>query len=38
MLVDFARTGQKIERPISAAQFIDESLLDEIIREGSLAR
>ena len=38
LLVDFARAGQKIERPISAAQFIDESILDEIIREGSLAK
>ncbi len=38
LLVDFARAGQKIERPISAAQFIDETILDEIIREGSLGR
>src|SRR5262249_61603283 len=32
LLVDFARTAQKIDRPINAAQFIDESLLDELIR------
>jgi NitT/TauT family transport system substrate-binding protein len=34
LLVDFARAAQKVDRPISAAQLIDESLLDEVIREG----
>jgi NitT/TauT family transport system substrate-binding protein len=34
LLVDFARAAQKIERPIDAAQLIDESLLDELMREG----
>jgi len=38
LLVDFARAGQKIDRPINAAQFIDETILDEIIREGSISR
>lgn len=38
LLVDFARAGQKVERPINAAQFIDESILDEIIREGGVGR
>ena len=38
LLVDFARAGQKIDRPISAAQFIDETILDEINREGSIGR
>jgi len=38
LLVDFARAGQKIDRPISAAQFIYETILDEIIREGSIGR
>ena len=38
LLVDFARAGQKIDRPINAAQFIDESILDEIIREGPIGR
>jgi len=38
LLVDFARAGQKIDRPISAAQMIDEAILDEIIREGWIAR
>ena len=38
MLVDFARTAQKIDRPISAAQFVDETILDEMIREGGVAR
>ena len=35
MLIDFARAAQKIDRPISAAQFIDETLLDEMIRDGA---
>ena len=34
LLVDYARAAQKIERPIHAAQMIDETLLDEIMREG----
>lgn len=38
LLVDFARAGQKIERPINAAQFIDETILEEIAREGSVGR
>lgn len=38
LLVDFARAAQKIDRPISAAQFIDETLLDEVNREGGTAR
>jgi NitT/TauT family transport system substrate-binding protein len=38
LLIDFARAAQKIERPISAAQFVDETILDEIIREGSIGR
>ena len=38
LLVDFARAAQKLDRPINAAQFIDETILDEIIREGSVAR
>lgn len=38
LLVDFARVGQKIDRPISAAQFIDETILDELNREGSITR
>ena len=38
LLVDFARAGQKIDRPISAAQFVDETILDEIIRESGSAR
>jgi NitT/TauT family transport system substrate-binding protein len=33
LLVDFARSQQKIERNISAAQFIDSTLLDEVLRE-----
>jgi ABC-type nitrate/sulfonate/bicarbonate transport system substrate-binding protein len=33
-LIDSARAAQKVEKPISAAQFIDESLLDEVLREG----
>ncbi len=38
LLVDFARAAQKIDRPINAAQFIDESLLDELMREGEIAK
>ena len=38
LLVDFARAAQKIDRPISAAQLIDETLLDELIREGEISR
>ncbi len=38
LLVDFARAGQKLDRAINAAQFVDETILDEIIREGSIAR
>ena len=34
LLIDFARAAQKVDKPISAAQFIDESLLDEVLREG----
>jgi NitT/TauT family transport system substrate-binding protein len=37
-LVDFARAAQKIDRPISAAQLIDETLLDDLIREGGMPR
>ena len=38
LLVDFTRASQKIDRPISAAQFVDETILDEIAREGPLAQ
>jgi ABC-type nitrate/sulfonate/bicarbonate transport system substrate-binding protein len=34
LLIDFARATQKIERPINASQFVDESILDELLREG----
>lgn len=38
LLVDFARAAQKIDRPISAAQLIDETLLDELMREGQIPK
>ena len=38
LLVDFARAAQKIERPINAAQLIDETLLDELMREGEILK
>jgi NitT/TauT family transport system substrate-binding protein len=38
LLVDFARAAQKIERPMNAAQLIDETLLDELMREGELSK
>jgi hypothetical protein len=36
--VDFARAAQKIDRPINAAQLIDETLLDELMREGEILK
>jgi L-cystine uptake protein TcyP (sodium:dicarboxylate symporter family) len=36
LLIDFARTAQKIERSMSAAQLVDEKLLDEVIRESGI--
>lgn len=38
LLIDFARTAQKIERSMSAAQLVDEKLLDEVIRESGIKR
>jgi hypothetical protein len=38
LLVDFARAAQKIDRPINAAQLVDETLLDELLREGVTSR
>jgi NitT/TauT family transport system substrate-binding protein len=38
LLVDFARAAQKIDRPINAAQLIDETLLDELVREGGISK
>jgi NitT/TauT family transport system substrate-binding protein len=38
LLIDFARAAQKVDRPIPAAQFIDEALLDEVLREGVTQR
>jgi NitT/TauT family transport system substrate-binding protein len=38
LLIDFARAAQKVDRPISASQFIDETLLDEVLREGVTQR
>jgi NitT/TauT family transport system substrate-binding protein len=38
LLVDFARAAQKIDRPINAAQLIDETLLDELMREGGISK
>jgi hypothetical protein len=37
-MVDFARAAQKIDRPVSAAQLVDGTLLDEVLREGSTRR
>ena len=33
VLIDLARTAQKLERAMSAAQLVDTKLLDEVIRE-----
>jgi NitT/TauT family transport system substrate-binding protein len=38
LLVDFARAAQKVDRPIPAAQLIDETLLNELLREGGITR
>ena len=38
LLVDFARAAQKIDRPINAAQLIDETLLDELVRERGISK
>ena len=38
LLVDFARAAQKIDRPINAAQLIDETLLGELMREGEISK
>jgi ABC-type nitrate/sulfonate/bicarbonate transport system substrate-binding protein len=38
LLIDFARAAQKVDKPIHAAQFIDETLLDEVLREGITQR
>jgi NitT/TauT family transport system substrate-binding protein len=38
LLIDFARVAQKVDRPISAAQLIDETLLNELLSEGGLTR
>jgi NitT/TauT family transport system substrate-binding protein len=38
LLVDFARAAQKIDRPINADQMIDETLLDELMREGEIPK
>jgi len=38
LLIDFARAAQKVEKPIHASQFIDETLLDEVLREGMSQR
>ena len=38
LLIDFARAAQKVERPIPAAQLVDERLLDEVVRETGIKR
>lgn len=38
LLIDLARASQKTQRPILAAQLIDETLLNEVLREGVLTR
>jgi NitT/TauT family transport system substrate-binding protein len=38
VLLDIARAAQKVERPISAQQLVDERLLDELHREGGMTR
>ena len=35
---EIARAAQKIERPINAAQLVDDRLLDEVVRETGIKR
>ncbi len=35
LMVDFARAAQKVDRPISASQLVDGTLLEEVSREGA---
>lgn len=38
LMVDFSRAAQKVDRPISASQLVDATLLDEVLRESSAPR
>jgi ABC-type nitrate/sulfonate/bicarbonate transport system substrate-binding protein len=38
LIVDMARAAQKVERPISAAQVVDGSLIDEVLLGGGSLR
>ena len=38
LMVDFARAVQKLDRPLSASQLVDGTLLDEVLRDGSARR
>jgi NitT/TauT family transport system substrate-binding protein len=38
LLIDFARAAQKVERPVPARQLIDETLLNELLRERGITR
>jgi len=38
LLIDFARAAQKMEKPINAAQFVDESILEDLLREGPIGK
>jgi NitT/TauT family transport system substrate-binding protein len=38
LMVDMARTAQKVDRPIGASELVDTTLLDEVSREGSPRR
>ncbi|MGH7871073.1 MAG: ABC transporter substrate-binding protein [Candidatus Binatia bacterium] len=36
LMIDFARAAQKIDRPISASQLVNGTLLDAVLREGTV--
>ena len=38
LMIDMARAAQKVDRPLSAAELVDSSLLEEVLREGTLPR
>jgi NitT/TauT family transport system substrate-binding protein len=38
IMIDFARAAQKVDRPVSASQLLDPTLLEEALREGNARR
>ena len=38
IMIDFARAAQKVDRPASASQLLDPTLLEEVLREVNARR